>query len=101
MTMVQLMRTRTRTVTSVMWISLSVCDIMTSISIILSHVSMVQVSTLFRISVYASILTITCLSMDKMLSIALPFSYNIYRHLSFTLNFVTTFIAGSLSSCCH
>ena len=37
------------------------------------------VSLVFRMTCSSSILTITLISLDKMLSIALPFSYNIYR----------------------
>ena len=38
-----------------------------------------SVAAVFRVSCYSSILGITLISTDKMLSIALPFSYNIYR----------------------
>ena len=40
------------------------------------------VSLVFRMTCSSSILTITLISLDKMLSIALPFSYNIYRCLN-------------------
>ena len=66
-----------------LWLSVCLADIITASTIIITRLTDSQEESwlhlLTRLSSYSSIISVSCLSLDKMLSVARPFTYTLHR----------------------
>ena len=67
---------------SLLWLSVSLADSVTAVCLIISRLTqpnMPWLTIITSLTSYSSIISVSSLSIDKMLSIAKPFTYTLHR----------------------